>query len=47
MERALQLIGDRQVDLEPLFSDAVALTEWEHAFAATRNGAGIKYVLVP
>jgi L-iditol 2-dehydrogenase len=46
-ERALQLIGDRQVDLEPLFSDAVPLEEWEQAFAATRNGAGIKYVLVP
>jgi len=46
-ERALQLIADRQVDLEPLFSDAVPLAEWEQAFAATRNGAGIKYVLVP
>jgi L-iditol 2-dehydrogenase len=46
-ERALQLIGDRQVDLEPLFSEAVPLTEWEQAFAATRSGAGIKYVLVP
>jgi L-iditol 2-dehydrogenase len=46
-ERALQLIGDRQVDLEPLFSEAVPLTEWERAFAATRSGAGIKYMLVP
>jgi L-iditol 2-dehydrogenase len=46
-ERALQLIGDRQVELEPLFSVAVPLTEWEQAFAATRGGAGIKYVLVP
>jgi L-iditol 2-dehydrogenase len=46
-ERALQLIGDRQVDLEPLFSDAVPLAEWEQAFAATRDGAGIKYLLVP
>jgi L-iditol 2-dehydrogenase len=46
-ERALQLIGDRQVDLEVLLSGAVPLTEWERAFAATRSGAGIKYVLVP
>jgi L-iditol 2-dehydrogenase len=46
-DRALQLIGERQVDLVPLFSDAVPLTEWEQAFAATRSGAGIKYVLVP
>jgi threonine dehydrogenase-like Zn-dependent dehydrogenase len=41
------LIGERKVDLEPLFSDAVPLEEWEQAFAATRTGAGIKYVLVP
>jgi L-iditol 2-dehydrogenase len=46
-DRALQLIGDRQVDLEPLFSDAVPLEDWKAAFAATRSGAGIKYVLVP
>jgi len=46
-DRALQLIEHRQVDLEPLFSDAVPLADWEQAFAATRSGAGIKYVLVP
>jgi len=46
-ERALELIGDRRVDLEPLFSGAVPLADWEQAFAATRSGAGIKYVLVP
>ena len=46
-ERALELIGDRRVDLEPLFSGAVPLADWERAFAATRSGAGIKYVLVP
>jgi L-iditol 2-dehydrogenase len=46
-DQALQLIGDRQVDLEPLFSAAVPLGEWEQAFAATRGGAGVKYVLVP
>ena len=46
-ERALELIGDRRVDLEPLFSGAVPLADWEQAFATTRSGAGIKYVLVP
>jgi L-iditol 2-dehydrogenase len=45
--RALELIESRQVRLEPLLSDAVPLEEWEQAFAATRSGAGIKYVLVP
>jgi L-iditol 2-dehydrogenase len=46
-DRALELIGDRRVELEPLFSDAVPLADWEQGFAATRTGAGIKYVLVP
>ncbi len=45
--RALELIERRVVDLTALLSDAVALDEWEGAFAATRSGAGIKYVLVP
>jgi L-iditol 2-dehydrogenase len=45
--RALELIESRQVELEPLLSDVVPLEEWERAFAATRSGAGIKYVLVP
>jgi L-iditol 2-dehydrogenase len=44
---ALELIAERRVDLAPLFSEAVPLAEWEHAFAATRSGVGIKYVLVP
>jgi L-iditol 2-dehydrogenase len=46
-ERALALIAERRVDLEPLLSEAVPLADWERAFAATRSGAGIKYVLVP
>jgi L-iditol 2-dehydrogenase len=37
----------RRVDLEPLLSAAVPLEEWERAFAATRSGAGVKFVLVP
>ena len=46
-DRALELIEQRQVDLGALLSEAVPLEEWEQAFAATRSGAGIKYVLVP
>jgi L-iditol 2-dehydrogenase len=46
-QRALELIESRAVSLEPLVSEAVPLAEWERAFAATRSGDGIKYVLVP
>jgi L-iditol 2-dehydrogenase len=46
-DRALELIEQRLVDLDTLLSEAVPLEEWEQAFAATRAGAGIKYVLVP
>ena len=45
--RALDVLESRQVELEPLLSHAIPLDEWERAFAATRAGAGIKYVLVP
>lgn len=45
--RALDLIEGRRVDLDALLTEAVPLAEWERAFAATRVGAGIKYVLVP
>ncbi len=45
--RALELITERRVALEPLLSEAVPLGEWERAFASTRSGAGIKYVLIP
>jgi L-iditol 2-dehydrogenase len=46
-ERALELVEARAVALEPLVSEAVPLAEWERAFAATRAGDGVKYVLVP
>jgi L-iditol 2-dehydrogenase len=45
--RAIELVEARQVRLEPLLSEVVPLEEWERAFAATRAGAGIKYVLAP
>ena len=45
--RALELIEARQVDLPSLVSEVVPLAEWERAFAATREGSGIKFVLFP
>jgi L-iditol 2-dehydrogenase len=45
--RALTLIEERKVDLEPLLSEVVPLADWERAFAATRGGGGIKFVLDP
>jgi L-iditol 2-dehydrogenase len=45
--RALELIESRAVSLEPLVSEVVPLAEWERAFAATRAGAGVKFVLDP
>jgi L-iditol 2-dehydrogenase len=45
--RALALVEDGRVELEPLLSEVVPLAEWERAFAATRAGDGIKYVLAP
>lgn len=46
-ERALDLIDGDRVELAPLLTEAVPLAEWERAFAATRSGEGIKFVLVP
>ena len=43
--RALELIEAQRVVLEPLVSEVVPLAEWERAFAATRAGSGIKFVL--
>ncbi len=45
--RALELVETRRVALEPLVSEVVPLGEWERAFAATRAGSGIKFVLAP
>jgi L-iditol 2-dehydrogenase len=45
--RALELIEQRRVELEPLLSEVVPLDDWESAFAATRQSSGIKYVLAP
>jgi L-iditol 2-dehydrogenase len=46
-ERALALVEERTVALEPLVTDVVPLADWERAFAATRAAEGIKFVLDP
>ena len=45
--RALELLERGGVELEALVTEVLPLTEWERAFAATRDGTGIKYVLAP
>jgi L-iditol 2-dehydrogenase len=45
--KALELVSGRRVDLAPLLTEVVPLDEWERAFAATRAGEGIKFVLDP
>jgi L-iditol 2-dehydrogenase len=45
--KALALLESRSVALEPLLSAVVPLEDWERAFAATRAGEGIKFVLDP
>jgi len=45
--RALALVDDRAVALDPLVTEVVPLAEWERAFAATRAAEGIKFVLDP
>ena len=45
--KALDLVTDRSVELEPLLTEVVPLEEWERAFAATRSAEGIKFVLDP
>lgn len=44
---ALELVDERRVDLGPLLTEVVPLADWERAFAATRAGEGIKFVLDP
>ena len=44
--RAMRLLGDG-VRLDPLVTEVVPLHEWERAFAATRAGTGMKYVIDP
>jgi L-iditol 2-dehydrogenase len=45
--RAVALIEQRSVELEPLVSDVVPLTAWERAFADLRAGRALKVVFDP
>jgi L-iditol 2-dehydrogenase len=45
--RAIALLDQGLVQLDPLVSDVVPLREWERAFAATREGRGMKVVIDP
>ncbi len=46
-QRAMTLIEERAIDLEPLVSEVVPLAEWERVFADLRAGRGIKVVFDP
>ena len=45
--RAISLLEEGTVYLDPLVTEVVPLDEWERAFAATRRGHGVKVVLDP
>lgn len=45
--RAMALLDTGLVELDPLVSGVVPLAEWERAFAATRAGEGMKFVIDP
>lgn len=45
--RALALLELGQVQLDPLVSEVVPISDWERVFAAVRAGEGVKYVLSP
>ena len=44
---AMRLIWHKDVELAPLISEVLALSQWELAFNASRAGRGVKYVLDP
>jgi len=45
--RAMKLIRDRKVDLEPLVSDVCALHAWKTAFDRSMSAEGVKFVFDP
>ena len=45
--RAMRLIEDQAIELEPLVSEVVPLDAWERVFADLRAGKGIKVVMDP
>jgi L-iditol 2-dehydrogenase len=45
--RAVRLVGERQVELEPLLSDVLPLREWPRALEAFERRDGLKTVFDP
>jgi L-iditol 2-dehydrogenase len=45
--RALALVEERRVELEPLVSQVVPLEDWERVFADLRGDRAVKYVFDP
>ena len=45
--RALELLSNKKVRLEPLISDVRPLEQWEEAFELYEKGEGLKFLLVP
>lgn len=45
--RAIALLEQGSVELDPLVSEVVPLAEWERAFVSTREGRGMKVVIDP
>lgn len=46
-QRALSLVSSGKVALAPLVTEVAPLRDWERIFKATREGAGLKFVLDP
>ncbi len=46
-ERALNLLGEGALDLSPLISAELPLSQWQEAFQLSRQQAGVKYLLRP
>jgi L-iditol 2-dehydrogenase len=46
-DTAMRLIWGEKVDLSPLVSEALPLSQWERAFNSSRARDGVKYVLDP
>lgn len=45
--RAITLLEEGLVTLDPLVTEVAPLTDWERVFAAVRAGDGVKYLLAP
>jgi L-iditol 2-dehydrogenase len=45
--RAMGLLETGSVELSPLVTEVVPLTDWRRAFDASRTGEGVKFVVDP